>query len=279
MILHIGGVYGDKQGATKRFLENFEELSQDVKNRLVIENDDKSYHIRNVLNIGEELGLPVVFDNLHHEVNPPDNGMAEALWIEQCHRTWEKKDGKQKIHYSQQHQGKQRGSHSDSIIIDDFMRFYNGLVNTDIDIMMEVKDKNLSAIKCANCVTAKPLMKNLEAEWSKYKYSVLEKSPSAYREIRELLKNKAEYPVLDFYHILEDALQKPIETGKAINAADHVWGYFKDVATDREKSQYRGLVNQYRHGEATLLRVKKTLWRLAVKYEREFLLYSYYFSL
>ena len=55
IILHIGGVYGDKEGAMNRFIENFDLLSKGIKERLVIENDDKSYNIGEVLEIGRIL--------------------------------------------------------------------------------------------------------------------------------------------------------------------------------------------------------------------------------
>lgn len=41
IILHIGGVYGDKEAAKKRFVENYEKLSPAIKSRLIIENDDR----------------------------------------------------------------------------------------------------------------------------------------------------------------------------------------------------------------------------------------------
>ena len=42
IILHIGGVYGDKESAVNRFIENYKLLDPKIKDRLVIENDDKS---------------------------------------------------------------------------------------------------------------------------------------------------------------------------------------------------------------------------------------------
>jgi len=49
IILHVGGVYGDKISAMERFKHNFNRLSNSLKKRLVIENDDKSYTIEDVL--------------------------------------------------------------------------------------------------------------------------------------------------------------------------------------------------------------------------------------
>lgn len=148
IILHIGGIYSDKEEAIKRFIFNYDKLDKKVKKRLVIENDDKSYNIKDVLYIGKKCDIPVVFDNLHHEVNPPDIKMSEVDWINECRNTWRKKDGTQKIHYSQQDPDKKPGSHSQSIRVDEFIEFINRLGRKDIDIMLEVKDKNQSAIEC-----------------------------------------------------------------------------------------------------------------------------------
>ena len=65
IILHIGGVYNDKKKSANRFSENCRRLPDNVRQRLVIENDDRSYNISDVLEIGKRLGIPVVFDNLN----------------------------------------------------------------------------------------------------------------------------------------------------------------------------------------------------------------------
>ena len=73
-----------------------------MKHRLVLENDERSYSIGDVLEIGFILNLPVVFDTLHHAINPGNNRNNDVYWINQCRKTWCAGDGKQKIHYSQQ---------------------------------------------------------------------------------------------------------------------------------------------------------------------------------
>jgi UV DNA damage endonuclease len=152
IILHIGGIYGDKPAAIERFKSNYVMLEERIKARLIIENDDKCYTTEEVLAIGCELKIPVVFDNLHHEINPSSASQSIKKWIAACAKTWRKKDGVQKIHYSQQAQGKRSGSHSETIDLPTFLRYYKTLPTTDLDIMLEVKDKNVSALKCIQAI-------------------------------------------------------------------------------------------------------------------------------
>lgn len=148
IVLHIGGVYGDKLLAAKRFVTNFKHLPVSITDRIVLENDDKSFPICDVLEIGSVLIVPVVFDNLHNKVNPCSEHMNDVSIVNECKNTWKKKDGVQKIHYSQQDPNKRPGSHSNSIFVDEFINFIDNLGRDDIDIMLEVKDKNLSALNC-----------------------------------------------------------------------------------------------------------------------------------
>jgi len=278
IILHIGGVYQNKVLAIQRFCENYNRLSESVKQRLVIENDDKSYNICDVLEIGKYMRIPVVFDNLHNTVNPYDNVHDEIYWINECKETWKEIDGRQKIHYSQQDPSKRVGSHSSTIRINEFLEFYKQIDYENIDIMLEVKDKNLSAVKCINCTSTKKI-KTLELEWSRYKYKVLECSQEHYLMVRKLLINKEDYPAIAFYNMIEDALQKEINIENSVNAAQHVWGYFKNQATEAEKRTCLKNIELLKKGEISTKSIKNILWKMTVKYEEKYLLSSYYFDL
>jgi len=279
IILHIGGMYGDKCEALKRFALNFNNLDQGVRDRLVVENDHKAFNINDVLEIGTNLDIPVVFDNLHNEVNPYPGDRSEKYWIDQCRETWKSKDGNQKIHYSQQDPAKRPGSHSSTISVGRFMEFCSSLEGLDIDLMLEVKDKNISAIKCINAVAADKNIKYLEFEWSRYKYSVLENSPAIYLEIRKLLNNKQDYPVMPFYNLIEEAMKTGKTKGNSVNAMQHVWGYFKNTASDTEKKRFLKMLEGFEKDQIASASVKSYLWRLAVKYDEKYLLDSYYFIL
>lgn len=277
IVIHVGGVYGEREESLKRFADRYRSLDDSIRDRLVIENDERSYNIGHVLEAALTLGIPAVFDNLHNAVNPSEAGGSDVMWIDECSKTWKPRDGSQKIHYSQQNHSKRRGSHSDSVRIGEFLEFYGSLGSRELDIMLEVKDKNLSAIKCINAVSEKKSMRALELEWSRYKYLVLEKSPAVYLQIRQLLKDKKSYPAVRFYRLIEEAAAAESTKGSSLNAMQHVWGYFKDVSTESEKKRYLRLTGDFGSGKASEKAVKAFLLRMAEKYGEKYLLDSYYF--
>jgi UV DNA damage endonuclease len=279
LVLHIGGVYGDKKRAMRSFIENYSLLPKTVKERLIIENDDKNYNIQEVLQISEETGAPVVFDNLHHKLNKPTLELSDADWIIRCAKTWTSRDGKQKIHYSQQKAGGAPGSHSDTILLAFFLPYYNELPEKDIDIMLEVKDKNLSAVKCINTVVHNSTAKALEEEWARYKYFVLSKSAWLYQEIRELLKDKNSHVAKEFYDLIEKALLLPVDRGAQENAAQHVWGYLSEDSTKAEKNRYEKLMEAYLQGNGAIQPVLNHLLKCAISRKLDYLINSLYFYL
>lgn len=275
IILHIGGMYGNKPQAIANFIRHYEHLSSSIRKRVVIENDDRSFTIEDVMEIGIKLGIPVVFDAFHHSVNPAALSLEPAEWIKNCCKTWKKADSVQKIHYSQQETNKRPGSHSNTIKVKEFLEFYPVAENTDI--MLEVKDKNLSAVKCILSSSPKTKIQALEQEWSRYKYLVLEASPDIYLQIRSLLKDKNFIPAVEFYSLIEKAIQTKITPGNAVNAAEHVWGYFSELAEVKEKETIQKALRLLQKDITYLPSVKRILWKLVCKHKPVYLYHSYYF--
>jgi UV DNA damage endonuclease len=125
VVIHIGGVYGDKRAAVRRFVRRARELPEAVRRRLILENDEHSYNAEEVLDIAAQTALPVVFDWLHHRANP---GGARAPAraheiIRACFATWGPADGLPKIHLSSQARGGRRGEHAPWVRITDLRTF------------------------------------------------------------------------------------------------------------------------------------------------------------
>jgi UV DNA damage endonuclease len=147
IVLHAGGVYGDKTASMQRFASIVERLPHAVQRRLVLENDETNYSLADVLSLSASTGLPVVFDVFHHDWNPSLEGETLLGLIERAGNTWQPADGRQKLHYSDQWIGKPPGSHATSIDIDAFAAFYHQVQGRPLDIMLEVKDKEQSVLQ------------------------------------------------------------------------------------------------------------------------------------
>jgi len=143
--IHVGGVYGDKEKSLARFVQRFHEIDGVIKKRLVIENDDRHYTIRDCVQINAETGIPVLFDAFHHEVNSTGETIKEAF--ELFVGTWKEKDGIPMVDYSSQQSNARKGKHAESINIKEFITFLEETKPYDFDIMLEIKDKEKSAIK------------------------------------------------------------------------------------------------------------------------------------
>ena len=97
--IHLGGAYGDKESAVKRFITNYHRLPETVKTRLTLENDDRLslYTTRELYDmVYLKTGIPIVFDFHHHMIHPGGDSEYDALKLA-C-STWEVKPC---THYSE----------------------------------------------------------------------------------------------------------------------------------------------------------------------------------
>lgn len=144
--IHMGGTHGDKVACMQRFCDNFGRLSDGVKSRLTIENDDKEslYTVQDLMYVHERIGIPVVFDYHHHACQK--DPMSEEQALKLAASTWPK-GLKPVVHYSESkalHESNSKirvQAHSD--LIDHLPERY-GL---DLDVMLECKSKELALLK------------------------------------------------------------------------------------------------------------------------------------
>lgn len=148
--IHVGGVYGNKIGAIAAFIQTAVKLPQEIRRRLVIENDDKSFKLVDCLMINLKTGIPVLFDSFHHECL--NNGEPLQLAMKQAIATWKKTDGLMMLDYSSQQPDAVKGTHTDSIDLADFEKFLKETKGFDFDIMLEIRDKEKSAVKALDAM-------------------------------------------------------------------------------------------------------------------------------
>jgi len=143
--IHVGGVYGDKAESIKRFVKRFRKLTGRVKNRLTIENDHRLYSLPDCMSIYAQTGIPVLFDAFHHSVLNEGESVEQAF--ELFTGTWEREAGFPMVDYSSQEPGQSRGKHAETIDPDDFTSFIERTSGYEYDVMLEIKDKEISARK------------------------------------------------------------------------------------------------------------------------------------
>lgn len=144
LVLHIGGGYGDKEAAARRFVANFRRLPARIAERLWVENDDVTWGTAEVLAIAREIRRPMVFDLHHHRVLREDDWLP---WLEQILPTWG--PIRPKLHFSSPRDGQRSRHHADFIDPADFRAFAERVPDLEADVMLEckMKDKALLALR------------------------------------------------------------------------------------------------------------------------------------
>jgi UV DNA damage endonuclease len=143
--LHVGGVYHHKTQSKERFIKRYASLDSSIKRRLVIENDEKSYSLDDCLQIYKRTNIPILFDYFHHTLLNNQEPLNQIL--EDCQKTWQKNDGIPMVDYSSQKPHMTRGAHAEHLDQSDFRCFLDYSAPYDFDLMLEIKDKERSAIK------------------------------------------------------------------------------------------------------------------------------------
>lgn len=144
LVLHVGGVYQDKLQALLRFKSEFSKLPSRIKDRIIIENDDRSYNANEVLSLCEELKVPMVLDVHHHSCC--NDGTALTDILPAIFATWGSMIPK--IHVSSPKGTKNARAHADYINVDEFVGFLDiaKQYNQDFDVMIEAKQKDLALL-------------------------------------------------------------------------------------------------------------------------------------
>jgi UV DNA damage endonuclease len=152
--IHGGGAYGDKPEALARFAQNLNRLSDRVRSRLTVENDDTTYTPSDLLPLCRAEGIPLVYDVHHHRCNPDELSVDEATT--QAIGTW---DREPVFHISspiEGWQGPKPKRHADFIDAKDLPECWDGLALT---IEVEAKAKEVAVLK---------FKKQLTERWSVY---------------------------------------------------------------------------------------------------------------
>lgn len=152
IILHVGSSACGKKASITRFINNFNKLPDHIKKCIAVENDDKVYNIKDVLELCHKINVPMVLDYHHFICNNEKEDIND--YLKEIIDTW---DGKlPKMHFSSPKSKlkKEFRSHSDYISKECFIEFINILKkqDKDIDIMIEAKAKDDAISRLVRCL-------------------------------------------------------------------------------------------------------------------------------
>ena len=142
--IHCNGVYGDKLSAMDRFCENYLKLSNSVKKRLTVENDDKAtmYNVKDLMYIHNKINIPIVFDYHHHLFNTGDLSEEQALKL--ASTTWGSITPV--VHYSESKALHEENNKLKPQAHSDYIKSLPNTYGLDVDIMVEAKAKELAIL-------------------------------------------------------------------------------------------------------------------------------------
>ncbi|RJE88646.1 UV DNA damage repair endonuclease UvsE [Paenibacillus sp. 1011MAR3C5] len=159
--IHIGGAYGDKASSGARFVEQFGALPARIKNRVTLENDDKTFNVMETLTAAETAGIPMVLDIHHHAINTgaiEEDELHNGLWP-RILRTWElerkrlglaeESDLPPKIHASSPKSLSDPRGHADHVEAEPLLRFLKAAARkcSAVDCMLEAKSKDAALLR------------------------------------------------------------------------------------------------------------------------------------
>jgi UV DNA damage endonuclease len=152
--IHLGGIYGDREASLARFIARARLLPETIRRRLVIENDERSFGLADCLRAADCAQLPVVLDVYHHRLKNGGESLGEALAA--AAETWTAADGPPIVDYSSPLPAGRFAQHAETLDAGDFSAFLRESAACDFDLMLEIKDKELSALRAVELARGDP---------------------------------------------------------------------------------------------------------------------------
>jgi UV DNA damage endonuclease len=147
MVIHIGGSQGGKKSAMQRFIDNLADFPVEIRQRLALENDDRTFDARDVLSICHKTNNPMVLDVHHHFCN--NHGQELSPLLKDIFATWQPTNLPPKVHFSSPRDDRRFRNHHDYIDGNAFMDFVEQCLplQVDFDVMLEAKRKDQALFK------------------------------------------------------------------------------------------------------------------------------------
>ena len=168
MVIHVGGAYGDRKTGCDNWVKTWKTLSEPIRRRMVLENDDIRFSAADVLSIHERTGVKCVWDYQHHWCMNPE-GLPLVPTLEKFLKTWPT-GVRPKMHFScartemreMKRKNRKTGlnetvflppiwtGHADFNNPFETLTFLRSIQHLETDIMLESKAKDLSLLRLRN---------------------------------------------------------------------------------------------------------------------------------
>jgi UV DNA damage endonuclease len=143
--IHVNTTADGKETSMKRFCDAYWHLSESVRTRLVVENDDKpkQYTVEDLMYVHKLIGIPITFDYFHHSLNPGNQTEEQALNL--ASTTWPT-GITQAVHYSESKRLHENDQKQNARAHSDYISKLPDTYNLEIDVMTECKCKELALL-------------------------------------------------------------------------------------------------------------------------------------
>lgn len=160
-VLHVGGAYKDKEKALETFIHNWGYVPTKLQDMIILENDDTTFQVGDVLYLCEKLAIPMVFDYHHHLANHEEDWTQH--W-EGIVATWSSSSLPIKMHISTPKSEKEFRHHADYVDPDLFVTFLNEIKGSvdEIHCMIEAKQKDQALFQLMDDLRGRPGITTLD---------------------------------------------------------------------------------------------------------------------
>ena len=152
LCIHGGGVYNDKEKTIERWIKQFQQLPENVKTRICIENCERCYSVKDCLYISDKCNIPVILDSHHFEcfnsLEKKEKRIIMDDVLPHVLETWTRRGMKPLFHIAEQRPDSRLGAHSDFIEkIPEYMLNIPDKYGLSVDIEVEAKMKEKAILK------------------------------------------------------------------------------------------------------------------------------------
>ncbi|HEX8538398.1 MAG TPA: UV DNA damage repair endonuclease UvsE [Cystobacter sp.] len=143
VVLHLGGAAPSRPEALDNARRMLDAMPEELRNRIVLEHDDKIWSAREVAPLAREHGLPWLADNLHNAIRPSEPQWPLEQLLRESAASWRALDLRPKFHLASQKPEGRPGAHADRVDPGDF-RAVVAALDGPADLMLEAKEKDLA---------------------------------------------------------------------------------------------------------------------------------------